>query len=1226
MTALAVIGAVLVPAAPAQAAGVVGPGTWENSSSKISYKGTWKTSKSSTYSGGSIRTLSSSGYAKLSFTTSGVRWVSRTSSASGIADVYVDDVKKATVDLYSPTTKTQQVVYEVAGLPEKTHTIKVVRTGRKNARSSGKNIQLDAFVAPDVQAPAAPTGLATKVSGDDVTLTWAANAESDVSAYRVYRRVGAGGDRTLLATTTAKTRSATDPGRQPGETDVYDVVAVDTSGNVSAPSASTSVTLPLSPRDAGTYDDTNAAVGLRGAWTKVTSSADLGGSYASLPSAGYAQLSFRTSGVRWVTRTDAASGIADVYLDGVKQASVDLYSATTKPQQVVWEAKGLPEAPHTVRVVWTGNRNAAARTAAITLDAFVVPDVTAPAAPAGVKAVASGTDAVVTWSASGEADLQGYRVYERVGANGARTLVGSPAAGTTTLTVPARTQGDTLVYDVVAVDTSGNASASSRTASVTIPVQPKGAGRYENDDPAVTLVGDWSVIPSTLESGGSYGALTTDGYAQVSFDTSGVRWISRLNNYSGTADVYLDGVKTATVDLYSSTTRFQQVVYEAKGLPETPHTLRIVRTGAKNAASRGSGIMLDAFVATDVYPPSAPRDLAVAPKPGGMDLRWTPSPETDVSAYRVYRGTASGTLTLLSTQTADDSDAVDEGLQPGATFRYQVTAVDSSGNESARSAVVSGTVPMAALPAGTYQDDDASVTKTGAWERVESSNDSGGSSSFLNSAGYTELSFATSGIRWIARTNSYSGTADVYLDGKKTTTVDLYSAATRTGQNVYEVKGLPETGHTLRIVWTGKRNAASTGSRITLDSLVAPDIYAPASPATLTATPTRTGATLAWTKSPDRDVATYRLLRRAAGSTADVLVGTTDPATTTFTDVGLADAASYSWTVVARDTTGNDSRASVAAVLTTGADPYLAYPLRYSTCPAATKKVTNSKELTAAVAAGTSGTVIQLAPGTYAANVVISTKATADKPMWICGPRTAVIDNGDFTKGYGIRVNGANNLVLAGMTVRNVQKGVSVQYAKNVTIADLRVEQIGDEAIHLKNQTRDSTVIGNSIDTTGLNAKNYGEGVYIGTAQGNWCLYNDCQPDTSDRNVVAFNDIRNNTAESIEAKAGTNDGTMWKNTLDGGAITADDADSLIQVMGSGWVISGNTAPRSPEDAIQIWNTDDGSYGVGNIVYDNSVVEPPPGYVVHLPFVNDGNVVGCNNSKGAKGMANQPCQN
>ena len=1226
VTVLAVVAALLVPT-PAQAAGTVGAGTWENTSSKIKYKGSWKTSKSSQDSGGSVRYLKKSGYAQLTFTTSGVRWITRTGSASGLADVYVDGVKKTTVDLYSPTTQRQQVAYEVTGLPQAaTHTIKIVRTGKKNPLSSGTSIQLDAFVTPDVVAPAAPSGLTSTISGDDVTVAWAANAESDVASYQVFRRVGTGGTRTLIATTTAKVRTTTDAGRLPGETDLYDVVATDTSGNVSPASTVLSVTLPISPRDAGTYDEKDPAVALRGPWTSSSSTQDLAGAHASLKAAGYAQFTFSTSTVRWISRLDSYSGIADVYLDGAKQTSVDLYAATAKAQAVAYEAKNLPAGPHTLRIVWTGTKNPAASATTITVDAFVAPDVVAPAAPTGLTAVASGTDVVLTWAKSTETDLASYQVREREGSSTTLRPVGTFAPGTTTTTVLARAQGSTFTYDLVAVDASGNVSQPSRPASVTIPIKPEGAGTYENDSPQVTLDGPWSVIPSKLDSGGSYSSLDTDGYAQVSFNTSGIRWISRVNNYSGIADVYLDGVKQKSVDLYSPSTKFQQVVYEVKGLPETPHTLRIVNTGLKNNASNSSQILLDAFLAPNVFPPAAPHDLAAVPVPGGVQLAWTASPEPDVSTYRIYRGAATGSLTAVGTQGADDTDYLDTGLQPGATYRYQVTAVNTSGTESARSDVDTETVPMTALPAGTYEDGSPSVTQQGDWTRSTSSYDSGGSVSTLNSSGYAEMSFATSGIRWVTRTNAYSGTADVFIDGRKQTTVDLYSSSTKVGQTVFEVKGLSETGHTIRVQWTGAKNAASTGKGISLDAFVAPDIYPPAAPQALAETPVRSGVKLQWKKNAERDVTSYRVLRRANGSANAVLVGTTDPATTTFTDVGLANGVTYSWTVVARDSSGNDSPASTAVTLTTGADPYLAFPYRYTKCPTATANVTNRAQLLAAIKAGTSGTVIRLAPGSYGAGIQINTKASATNPMWICGPETAVFDNLDVTKGYGFQINGANNLVVAGMTVRNVQKGVSVQYAKNVTIADMHVTNIGDEAIHLKNMTTDSTVIGNVVDTTGLNAKNYGEGVYIGTAQGNWCKYNNCQPDNSDRNVVAYNDIKNNTAESIEAKAGTNDGTMWQNTMDGSNITADDADSLIQIMGSGWVVAGNKGSNSPEDAIQIWNTDDGSYGFDNVVYGNTIASPPPGYVVHLPYVNDGNVAGCDNSRGTAGLSNVACQN
>ena len=117
-----------------------------------------------------------------------------------------------------------------------------------------------------------------------------------------------------------------------------------------------------------------------------------------------------------------------------------------------------------------------------------------------------------------------------------------------------------------------------------------GQGTYENDDAAVTLNGTWTKVASSQDSGGSTSSLNGTGYAELSFKTSGIRWITRKNAYSGIADVYLDGVKKTTVDLYSSTTKTQQVVYEVTGLSETTHTIRVVRTGTKNASSTSTAI------------------------------------------------------------------------------------------------------------------------------------------------------------------------------------------------------------------------------------------------------------------------------------------------------------------------------------------------------------------------------------------------------------------------------------------------------------------------------------------------------------------------------------------------------------------------------------------------------------------------------------------------------------
>jgi hypothetical protein len=63
-------------------------------------------------------------------------------------------------------------------------------------------------------------------------------------------------------------------------------------------------------------------------------------------------------------------GIAKVTVDGAETYMVDLYSPTTGYQQKVWQSAMLADGIHTIKIEWTGTRNAAATGTAIALDAF----------------------------------------------------------------------------------------------------------------------------------------------------------------------------------------------------------------------------------------------------------------------------------------------------------------------------------------------------------------------------------------------------------------------------------------------------------------------------------------------------------------------------------------------------------------------------------------------------------------------------------------------------------------------------------------------------------------------------------------------------------------------------------------------------------------------------------------------------------------------------------------
>jgi hypothetical protein len=105
-------------------------------------------------------------------------------------------------------------------------------------------------------------------------------------------------------------------------------------------------------------------------------------------------------------------------------------------------------------------------------------------------------------------------------------------------------------------------------------------------------------------------------------------------------------------------------------------------------------------VAEDVFPPTIPTGLAAVATgaaggaPASIDLSWLPDAEPDVAGYRVYRREGQSAWRRISGDLPGVGPAFhDTDVQPGRTYNYAVTAVDTRGNESARSAEASDTVP-----------------------------------------------------------------------------------------------------------------------------------------------------------------------------------------------------------------------------------------------------------------------------------------------------------------------------------------------------------------------------------------------------------------------------------------------------------------------------------------------------------------------------------------------------
>ena len=88
-------------------------------------------------------------------------------------------------------------------------------------------------------------------------------------------------------------------------------------------------------------------------------------------------------------------------------------------------------------------------------------------------------------------------------------------------------------------------------------------------------------------------------------------------------------------------------------------------------------------LAEDRFPPAAPAGLIAVAGPGEVNLTWDASEAADLAGYYIYRSREPGAgYERLHAEPLQVQNFTDRQVEPGAPYRYVVTAVDTSGNES----------------------------------------------------------------------------------------------------------------------------------------------------------------------------------------------------------------------------------------------------------------------------------------------------------------------------------------------------------------------------------------------------------------------------------------------------------------------------------------------------------------------------------------------------------------
>ena len=89
----------------------------------------------------------------------------------------------------------------------------------------------------------------------------------------------------------------------------------------------------------------------------------------------------------------------------------------------------------------------------------------------------------------------------------------------------------------------------------------------------------------------------------------------------------------------------------------------------------------------DEFPPAVPSGLTAAPEAGAIELAWERNTEPDFRAYNVYRSVENGAFENVAPLIQAPAYS-DRTVESGKRYRYAVSSVDLTGNESARSSMV----------------------------------------------------------------------------------------------------------------------------------------------------------------------------------------------------------------------------------------------------------------------------------------------------------------------------------------------------------------------------------------------------------------------------------------------------------------------------------------------------------------------------------------------------------
>jgi len=218
----------------------------------------------------------------------------------------------------------------------------------------------------------------------------------------------------------------------------------------------------------------------------------------------------------------------------------------------------------------------------------------------------------------------------------------------------------------------------------------------------------------------------------------------------------------------------------------------------------------------DRTPPTPPTHVTCAPARymgvPGVALRWQAGQDDRwLSHYTLWRDGE------LIDRVAKGCFYFDHSAGADPAARYEVRAVDGSGNVSAPAAAPPADAPRRQV----FDDADAALEYAGTWERQAGFAPAyrGTLSSATHAGASFTVRFRGRRVVWHSRLGAEGGRARVFVDGEPPVTVSCYAADEIPGWPIFEREWEDSGEHLLRVEVAGEPDPRGVGTRVWVDGV-----------------------------------------------------------------------------------------------------------------------------------------------------------------------------------------------------------------------------------------------------------------------------------------------------------------------------------------------------------------------------------------------------------------------